>query len=439
MSPVDDVVQVPPASRAVSRPRRSESAVPSEHRYPEAKAKAEVEARQPDPPKIDDAAIELSIVMPCLNEARTVGPCIAKARSFLQRAGVVGEVVIADNGSTDGSMELARAAGAVVVQVADRGYGAALQGGIAVARGRFIVMGDADDSYDFTRLDGFITRLREGADLVMGNRFAGGIQPGAMPPLHRYLGNPVLSLVGRILFRSPVRDFHCGLRGIRAEAIKTLGLTSPGMEFASEMVVKATLSGLVVSEVPTTLSPDGRDRAPHLRSWRDGWRHLRFLLMMSPRWLMLYPGTLMLVLGLALQLLIAGGPVRLGSIGLDIHTMLYGAAASVLGLQLILFSIITRTIGLASGLMPATRSVEQLVTRFNLERGLTLGLLLGAAGIALAGRTVMLWTDAHLSSLDPSVAMRTTIPAVGLMLAGAEVMFASFVLALIRSNVPPAR
>lgn len=437
MSRTDDVTLAPPRSRAPTRPPHGDEARPLAFRY--SGAPGAPASREPGSTPVAGTAIELSIVMPCLNEARTVATCIAKARSFLHRAGVVGEVVIADNGSTDGSVDLARAAGAVVVQVADRGYGAALQGGIAAARGRFIVMGDADDSYDFTRLDGFLARLREGADLVMGNRFAGGILPGAMPPLHRYLGNPVLSLVGRLLFRSPVRDFHCGLRGFRRDVITSLGLTSPGMEFASEMVVKATLSNLVVTEVPTTLSPDGRDRAPHLRSWRDGWRHLRFLLMMSPRWLMFYPGALMLGLGLAVQLAIAAGPLRLGPIGLDIHTMLYGAAASVLGLQLILFSIITRTIGLASGVMPATRSVGHLVSRFNLERGLSVGLALGATGFALALRSVMLWTDTHLSTLDPSVAMRTTIPAVGLMLAGAEVMFTSFVLALIRSNVPPAR
>ena len=382
---------------------------------------------------------ELTILMPCLNEAATVARCVSAARGFLARSGVRGEVLVADNGSTDGSAGLALAAGARVVQVEQRGYGAALAAGIEAARGIYIIMGDADESYDFSRLDAFVDALRSGHDLVMGNRFRGGVQKGAMPALHRYLGNPVLSFIGRTLFRSKVGDFHCGLRGVRREAIQMLGLTAPGMEFASEMVVRASLAGLAVTEVPTTLAPDGRGRPPHLRSWRDGWRHLRLLLMMSPRWLMLYPGALMLALGLALQLALAAGPVRLGAIGLDIHTMLYGAAASVLGLQLILFSVITRTIGLASGLLPATPSVARLVSWFSLEKGLALGVVLGATGFALALRTVLLWTDTHLSALDPSVAMRTTIPAVGLMLAGAEVMFTSFVLALVRSNAPPAR
>ncbi|HAM24131.1 MAG TPA: dolichol-P-glucose synthetase, partial [Actinobacteria bacterium] len=235
--------------------------------------------------------------MPCLDEAETIETCIRKAQGYLQRSGVAGEVLIADNGSTDGSQELARALGARVVDVPRRGYGAALIAGIHQAQGRFIIMGDADDSYDFSALDPFVTALRGGADLVMGNRFAGGIAPGAMPALHRYLGNPVLSFIGRLFFRSPIGDFHCGLRGFRREAALELDLRTTGMEFASELVVKATLAQQRVVEVPTTLSPDGRSRPPHLRSWRDGWRHLRFLLLYSPRWLFLYPGLLVMALG----------------------------------------------------------------------------------------------------------------------------------------------
>ena len=382
---------------------------------------------------VESRPIELSIVMPCLNEAATVAVCVTKARAYLAGAGIEGEVIVADNGSTDGSIDLARAAGATVVPVAERGYGAALQGGIAAARGRFVVMGDADDSYDFTELSAFVASLRDGADLVMGNRFAGGIRPGAMPFLHRYLGNPVLSLVGRVLFRSPIRDFHCGLRGFRREAIRSLGLTAPGMEFASEMVVKASLAGLRVREVPTVLSPDGRGRPPHLRSWRDGWRHLRFLLMMSPRWLMLYPGAALLALGCIVQALIASGPLKLGGVGLDIHTMLYGTAAAVLGLQLVLFSLITRTIGLVKGLLPPTRQAERLVRWFTLERGVICGCLAFLFGLAIAARSLWVWTSSDWSALDPSAVMRLTIPAVGFMLAGAEIVFASFVLGLVRT------
>ena len=248
--------------------------------------------------------LELTILMPCLNEARTLPACIAKARRFLDTAGVRGEVLVADNGSTDGSQALAMSLGARVVDVPERGYGAALIAGIDAARGRFVVMGDSDDSYDFEHLQPFVDALRGGAQLVMGNRFAGGIRPGAMPPLHRYLGNPVLSFIGRAFFKVRVRDFHCGLRGFERDALLALGLHCKGMEFASEMVVKAALGGLRIAEVPTTLSPDGRDRAPHLRSWRDGWRHLRFLLLFTPRWLFLYPGVVLSVVAL-LQLLYA--------------------------------------------------------------------------------------------------------------------------------------
>ena len=245
---------------------------------------------------------ELTILMPCLNEAATVARCVAKARGFLERAGIDGEVLIADNGSDDGSRVLAERAGARVIEVAARGYGAALTGGIAAARGRSIIMGDADDSYDFARLEGY--------PLVMGNRFRGGIQKGAMPLLHRYLGNPVLSFVGRLLFRAKVGDFHCGLRGFDREAVRSLNLKTTGMEFASELVVKASLAGWRIAEVPTTLHPDGRGRPPHLRSWRDGWRHLRFLLLFSPRWLFLYPGLALLAVGIALTTARCGRKAR---------------------------------------------------------------------------------------------------------------------------------
>jgi hypothetical protein len=378
-----------------------------------------------------DADLELTVLMPCLNEAETVATCVRKALAFLEREGVTGEVLIADNGSTDGSQRLAREAGARVVDIATRGYGAALQGGISAARGRYVIMGDADDSYDFSRLSAFVARLRRGDQLVMGNRFEGGIAPGAMPLLHRLLGNPVLSFIGRVLFAAKVRDFHCGLRGFHRASILTLGLASPGMEFASEMVVKATLHGLRVGEVPTTLNPDGRSRPPHLRSWRDGWRHLRFLLMMSPRWLLLYPGLSLLVVGLAAQIAILRGPIVVAGVGFDIHTMLYAAGASILGLQLMIFSLLARAIGCVKGVLPLTPSLRVLWTRMTLERGIVAGTSIGACGLALAVHSVRLWAQAHLGALDPTEMMRFAIPSVTLMIAGAEIVFASFVLSFI--------
>lgn len=376
-------------------------------------------------------AVELTILMPCLNEAQTVGTCVAKARAFLARAAIDGEVVVADNGSTDGSQRIAQAAGARVVDIPARGYGSALLGGITAARGRFVVMGDSDDSYDFSRLDAYVERLRQGDQLVMGNRFAGGIARGAMPALHRYLGNPVLSFIGRLLFRAHIGDFHCGLRGFDRVAIRRLDLVSPGMEFASEMVVKATLAGLRISEVPTTLSPDGRSRPPHLRSWRDGWRHLRFLLMMSPRWLLLYPGLTLLLLGLASQVAILQGPVVIRGVGFDIHTMLYAAGASILGLQLVVFALLARAIGCVKGVLPLTGMFRRVIAHFTLERGIAAGLAIGLAGLALAVYSIRLWFDAHLAALDPTEMMRYAIPSVTLMIAGAEVVFASFVLSFI--------
>lgn len=375
--------------------------------------------------------IELTILMPCLDEAETVAQCVTKACAFLAREGVRGEVIVADNGSADGSQQLARDAGARVVDVPARGYGAALLGGIAAAQGRFVIMGDADDSYDFNRLAGFVERLRAGDKLVMGNRFAGGIAPGAMPPLHRFLGNPVLSFIGRLLFRSRIGDFHCGLRGFDRDAIRSLRLVSPGMEFASEMIVKAELAGLPIAEVPTTLSPDGRSRAPHLRSWRDGWRHLRFLLTMSPRWLLLYPGLALMALGVATELVIIRGPVVVAGVGFDIHTMLYSAGATILGLQLVIFATLARAIGCVKGLLPMTPAVAWLWGAATLERGIAAGLAVSALGLGLAAYSVDLWLDAKLKALDPAEMMRYAIPSVTLMIAGAEVVFASFVLSLI--------
>src|ERR1700674_6097231 len=282
--------------------------------------------------------VELSVVMPCLNEAATVGICVKKAIEALDRHRIRGEVIIADNGSSDGSQQIAREMGARVVNVERRGYGSALQSGIAAAHGQFVLMGDADDTYDFSQLDQFVAKLREGYDLVMGNRFRGKILPGAMPALHRYLGNPVLTGLGRLFFKSPVGDFHCGLRAFRKDAIEELGLRTLGMEFASEMVVKATAFGLRITEIPTTLAPDRRDRAPHLRTWRDGWRHLRFLLLYSPRWLFLYPGMALFVLGAVVGALLLPGPVMIGNVGFDVSTMMFAAMAILIGFQSIVFA-----------------------------------------------------------------------------------------------------
>jgi glycosyltransferase involved in cell wall biosynthesis len=383
--------------------------------------------------------IELTIVMPCLNEAETVVACIEKALNFLSRAGIRGEVLIADNGSTDGSQQLATDAGARVAPIPERGYGAALLGGMAAARGRYIIMGDADDSYDFSTLDAFVSKLRGGHPLVMGNRFAGGIMPGAMPPLHRYLGNPVLSFIGRLLFRSPIGDFHCGLRGFDRQAMLNLKLASPGMEFASEMIVKATLAGFNIAEVPTILRPDGRSRPPHLRSWRDGWRHLRFLLMMSPRWLLLYPGLFLSLVGGLVSAAIFARPLAIGGISFDIHTMLFAAGAGILGLQLILFSVLSRSIGLLKGVLPQSPSFERFLRGFTLERGVILGALVICAGLGLAIYSLELWFSARLASLDPREIMRLVIPSVALMVMGAEVLFASFILSFIDAPVASKR
>lgn len=383
-------------------------------------------------------APELTILMPCLNEAETVATCVRKARGFLERTGIIGEVLVADNGSRDRSVELARQAGARVVRIPQKGYGSALLGGIRAAHGRFVIMGDADDSYDFSQLDAFVAQLRAANKLVVGHRFQGGIRAGAMPALHRYLGNPLLSFAGRLFFSSPLGDFHCGLRGVDRGALLQLGLSSPGMEFASEMIVKATLAGWPIAEVPTTLSPAGRSRAPHLRTWRDGWRHLRFLLMMTPRWLLLYPGATLIVLGMTAELAILHGTLIIGGVGFDIDSMLYAAGATVLGLQLVLFSLLARTIGVVKNLLPMSPSLERFLRAFTLERGILFGLFLGAAGLGLAIYSVASWARARLGALDPTEMMRVAIPSVTLMLAGGEVFFASFLLGLIdlRSGPP---
>jgi len=375
--------------------------------------------------------IEVTVLMPCLNEAETLEQCIIKAQRGLADIGVRGEVVIGDNGSTDGSQDLARSLGARVVDVPIRGYGAALLGGIREARGRYIIMGDSDDSYDFSRLGLFVEKLREGYDLVMGNRFRGGIAPGAMPPLHRYLGNPVLSGIGRLFFASPVRDFHCGLRGFNRASIMALGLRTTGMEFASEMVVKATIQRLRITEVPTTLSPDGRSRPPHLRSWRDGWRHLRFLLLFSPRFLFLFPGFLLAGVGLATIAWLLPGPQMIGSVSFDVNTLLFASAAVIIGAKLILFWLYAKVFAVSEGLLPPDPRLERLFKYVTLEVGVILGALTFVAGIVLALLGVAEWRAAEFGTLDVRRSLRWAVSSVTLMVLGSQGIFASFFLSVL--------
>jgi glycosyltransferase involved in cell wall biosynthesis len=376
--------------------------------------------------------MELTILMPCLNEALTVEICIRKARAYLEKRSIAGEVLVADNGSTDGSQTLAAAAGARVIEVANKGYGAALMGGIEAANGRYIIMADADDSYDFTDLDGFVDRLRRGFKLVIGNRFQGGIKPGAMPVLNRYLGNPVLSLVGRTLFASPVGDFHCGLRGFERKAILGLCLRAPGMEFASEMVVKASLASLEIAEVPTTLSPDGRQRAPHLRPWRDGWRHLSFMLLRSPQWLFLYPGLLIAVLGLVISTILVRGPVQIpGIFTLDINGLLYCSIAAIVGVQIAFFGLFAISFARKMHLRIAHGFPERLLKVASGEAAIAIGACLVLAGIGGAIYAVLQWGQSSFGALIPSDMMRITIPAVTALAIGTQILFGGFLLGFI--------
>lgn len=374
---------------------------------------------------------ELSVVMPCLNESRTLGVCIEKALACMQKLGVHGEVVVADNGSTDGSQAIAEALGARIVPVCERGYGSALRAGIAAARGKYVVMGDADDSYDFTQLGDFLAKLNEGYDLAMGNRFQGGILPGAMPILHRFLGNPVLSWLGRLFFKCPVGDFQCGLRGFRKEAIDRLELQTTGMEFSTEMVVKATLFDLRIVEVPTTLSPDGRGRPPHLRTWRDGWRYLRFLLLYSPRWLFLYPGTALLLLGVALNVWLLPGPRTVGGVTFDYHTLLFGAMAVLIGFQSVNFAAFSKIFAITEGLLPEDPRLNRLFRYITLESGLILGTLLILAGGCLWVFGLSFWRSHHFGPLDPERTLRIVIPGFIALTLGIEIVLSSFFISLL--------
>jgi hypothetical protein len=378
--------------------------------------------------------IEVSVVMPCLNEARTVGQCVGKAWAAFERTRVRGEVVVADNGSTDGSPCIAEARGARVVSVERRGYGSALQAGIEAANGRYIIMGDADDSYDFEALEPFIDRLRSGDDLVMGNRFRGGIRPGAMPWLHRYIGNPVLTGILNLFFHSPIGDAHCGLRGFRKDAYEGLGVSSPGMEFASEIVVKACLHHLKISEVPTVLSPDGRDRPPHLRSFRDGWRHLRLLLLLCPLWLYLIPSALLATLGLGLMVWLTPGPRHLGEVVLDIHTMLFGSLCVLLASQTLWLWAFSKVHGWISGFLPADASSGRVLRLFNLERGLAAGAVLTLIGLSLLSWLTQNWWIGGFHAMDLQSTLRTALWGFTAMMLGVQTVYGSFFLSMLGMN-----
>lgn len=385
--------------------------------------------------------MELTLLMPCLNEAETLALCVRRARETLERLGVEGEVLVADNGSTDGSQALAESLGARVVAVAERGYGAALRGGIEAARGRFIIMADADASYDFGESGRFLEKLRAGADLVMGCRLpAGGgtIRPGAMPWLNRWIGNPVLTFIGRLLFRCPSHDFHSGMRGFRKEAIQRLGLRTPGMEFASEMVVKAALYGLAMDEVPVTLSKDGRSRPPHLRRWRDGWRHLRFMLLFSPRWLFFYPGLAgMAVGGAVFGRLWLGGPMDVGDITLDVHTLEVAALVLGIGLQMVLFAAFVRIYVHTRGLLPGNRFLARAFAWFNMERGLLAGGGVLVFGLALLAVRAAHWAMGGFGDLNTAETLRGVIAGRTFVSMGVQVMLFSLVFSYLGLGAEP--
>ncbi len=371
--------------------------------------------------------VELTILMPCLNEEETLAVCINKARAFLDRCGICGEILIADNGSTDASVAIAESLGARVIHVAEKGYGAALSGGIKVARGVYIIMGDADDSYDFSDLSPYVDSLRQGNQLVMGNRFKGGIAPGAMPFLHKYLGNPVLSFLGRTFYKIPVGDFHCGLRGFDAAAVRELDLQTPGMEFASEMVVKSALHGLKIAEVPTTLAKDGRNRRPHLRTFRDGWRHLCFLLALTPKWLFLYPGMFFSFVGLALIGLLLGGPLHLGGVELDGKALIFGCLSLLVGLQSITFGLITRNYSDRIGALPPSSRSDKLSRVLTRDRMAALSGVLFLIGTLAALYCVFSWANAGLGKLDERHFQVVTILAFTCFAASFQLFQAAFI------------
>jgi glycosyltransferase involved in cell wall biosynthesis len=388
------------------------------------------ETATPDP-------VEVSIVMPCLNEAETLATCIQQAQQAIDKEGLAAEIIVADNGSTDGSQVIARELGVRVVPIATKGYGSALIGGINAARGRFVIMGDADDSYDFTAIAPLIDKLREGFDLVVGNRFRGGIASGAMPWSHRWVGNPVLTFISRVFFHTPVGDAHCGFRGFRKDAYENMRLRATGMEFASEMVIKASLKRMRIAEVPVRLRPDGRTRPPHLRTWRDGWRHLRFMLLFSPRWLFLYPGMALFAFSLLVGTGLETGPKKIGPFGLDIHTLLLAGFGCLIGYQLIVFAVFTKVFAMREGFHPANPTYSAMFRYVKLETGLALGALMSALGVAGIIVAVLSWQSVGFGALDPRTTMREIIPTAVLLTVGIQTIFASFFLSILGIDNEP--
>lgn len=381
-----------------------------------------------------DGEVELTILMPCLNEAETIAVCVTKAMAYLRRANISGEVLIADNGSTDGSQKLAADLGARVVPVPARGYGAALLGGIAAARGKYIIMGDADDSYDFTSLDAFVEKLREGYELVMGNRFAGGIAPGAMPPLHRLLGNPVLSWIGRVLFKLPIKDFHCGLRGFNAASIRELGLVTTGMEFASEMVIRCGLEGRRMTEVPTTLAVDGRTRPPHLKTWRDGWRHLKLLLMYSPKWLFVFPGALLSGLGAALMALLWFGPFAIAqNVVLDANSYAAACFMLVAGVQLVSFGVISRSYATLTGMLPRGARSDMVFRLATVDSVVRIAGIVLAIGLAIFASALWAWSSVSFGALDnPQPISRAVMTGLTFIVISIQLGFGAFMIGILK-------
>ena len=377
---------------------------------------------------------EISVVMPCLNEAETVAVSIRKAKAAFQTMGINGEVVIADNGSKDGSREIATAEGARVVRVEESGYGSALRGGVSAAKAPWILMGDADDSYDFSAIGPFVDGLRDGSDLVMGCRMprgGGTVKPGAMPWKHRWIGNPVLTFIGRLLFRCPAHDFHCGMRAFTKDAYNRMDLRTTGMEFASEMVIKSTLNGLSISETPITLHPDGRSRAPHLRSWRDGWRHLRFMLLFSPRWLFLIPGVTLTLFGLITLSLLAAGRMIFGRVVLDVGTMAASSMLLTVGVQLLFFAVFIRVFAVSAGFLPPNKKLRRVLEIFTLEGGILVGLLMLLVGGAIFLIAFRDWQLAGFQGLSYSDNLRRIIPASTMVVLGIQFLFGSFFLGVL--------
>ena len=374
-------------------------------------------------------SVELSVVIPCLNEAETIARCIEAARLGIQRAGVRGEIIVADNGSTDGSPVIAEKSGARVVTVKEKGYGSALRGGIQAAAGKWILIGDADYSYDFSEADRFVKKFQEGFELVMGCRLpvgGGTIQRGAMPWKNRWIGNPILSFIGRLFFKCPAHDFHSGLRGFTKAAFEKMDLQTTGMEFASEMVIKSTFKQLKITEVPVTLRPDGRSRPPHLKPWRDGWRHLRFMLLFSPRWLFLVPGIVLSAAGIVLAAALSLKDIKIGGVAFDVGTLAVACMTVIIGFQLVAFAFFTKVFAIAEGLLPDDPKFSRAFRFFNLEKGIGFGLLVLLAGVALLVRALWIWRQANFGDLQPVENLRRLIPAVTLIVLGVQTVFSSF-------------